>query len=110
MRIELDQTGTAADRCFEALADERRRRIIAALCEAEASLSLTGLAVELTRAETDPKGGPGPDVEDRKVQLYHRHIPKLADAGLVEFDRDRRRVALAPGFEGIEDTSELLAA
>jgi predicted transcriptional regulator len=110
MRIELDQMGTAADRCYEALADEQRRRVLAALCEAEAPLSLTELAAELTRSETDPQGGVGPDLENRTVQLYHRHIPKLVDAGLVEFDRDRRRVALAPDFEAAEDTSELLAA
>ena len=110
MRVELDQTGAAADRCFEALADERRRRVLAALCEADAPMSLTELAVELTQAETGPRGDAGPDPEDRKVQLYHRHVPKLVDAGLVEFDRDRRTVALAPGFDGVEDTSELLAA
>ena len=112
MRVEIDDSGAAADRCFEALADERRREVLTVLFQSESSLSLTELAVELTRVDADAREADAPTdgVEHRKVQLYHRHVPKLVDAGLVEFDRDRRTVSLAPEFQDAEDTTDLLAA
>lgn len=112
MKIDLAETGASTDRCLEALADDSRRHVLSALCRAESPLSLSELAIDLANAETGP-AGPGAEddpVRSRKVELYHRHVPKLADAGLVEFDAERRTVTLATEFEGADDPSELLAA
>jgi predicted transcriptional regulator len=77
-----------------ALADERRRETLRVLREADTPLSVTDLAVELTGV-----GEPSTDqaverVRRRRVQLYHRHLPRLADVGLVEFDPERRIVSV----------------
>jgi hypothetical protein len=112
MRIDLAEADATTDRCFEALADDSRRHVLSTLCRAETPLSLSELAVDLVNTGNTPAG---PGVEDdpvrsRKVELYHRHVPKLAEAGFVEFDADRRTVTLAAEFEGADDPSELLAA
>ena len=112
MKIDLAETSATTDRCFEALADDSRRHVLSALCRAETPLSLSELAIDLVNAETGPANPTSEDdpVRNRKIELYHRHVPKLADAGLVEFDADRRMVRLANEFEDAEDPSELLAA
>lgn len=112
MEIDLANTGAADERCYEALADESRRRVLSALCESETRMSVTELAVELVDA---PSGVPELDVDrsgvdELKIELYHCHLPKLADSGLVDFDVDRRTVDLAAEYDGADDTSELLAA
>lgn len=77
-------------------AKERRRAVLAVLEGAAAPLALADLAAELVEREQ----GPSPRVPDHEaiqrcyVSLYHRHVPKLVEAGLVAFDDDRRTVAL----------------
>lgn len=112
MEIDLENTGMADERRFEALADGNRRRVLAALCESETRLSLTELAIELNDGQSDAAArGPDRSAVDRlRIELYHQHLPKLADGGFVDFDVDRRTVRLAPEFDEVEGTAELLAA
>ena len=112
MEIDLSNTGAADELCYEALAHENRRYVLTALCESETPLSLTELAVELVdeRSDVVEVGVDRTAVERQKIELYHRHLPKLDDSGLVDFDVDRRLVRLAAEFDGADDTSELLAA
>lgn len=112
MEIDLSETGAAEERCFEALANESRRTVLSALCEADTPLSLSELAVELAQADSGPTeiGGNSDPVERYEIELYHRHAPKLADIGLVDFDQDRRMVSLTAEFDDADDTTELLVA
>lgn len=48
------------------------------------------------RAREETLGDDFPEWFDRvRIALYHNHLPKLCDAGVVAYDRDRRTVALA---------------
>jgi predicted transcriptional regulator len=111
MEIELGEITTADDRRFTAIASDDRRRVLSALDEADARMSLTELAADVVDAESrfsDP--GPEPErVQEMTVELYHRHLPRLADAGLVDFDRSQRTVALAVEVDA-SDATELLVA
>lgn len=112
MEIDLNETGAAEERCYEALADEDRRTVLSSLCESETAMSLSELAVELAQAASGPTeiGGDGDSVERHEIELYHRHLPKLDDIGLVDFDQDRRLVSLTAEFGDADDTTELLVA
>lgn len=73
--------GSTFDAVFECLADRRRREVVAQLRDREAA-SLGELA----------ENADGRD-ERLALELHHRHLPKLADAGLVEYDPDDRAVS-----------------
>lgn len=93
----LDSQFAAADpESVDGLSNARRRGVLAVLREAAAPLALADLAADLVEREDRPAAGP-PDydaIQRRYVMLYHTHVPRLVDAGLVEFDADRRVVSL----------------
>jgi DNA-binding transcriptional ArsR family regulator len=76
---------------IDCLADEQRRTVLAVLGR-EGAASRRTLARAVSEREAD--GEPSPDaVEDALVTLHHVHLPKLADAGLVEYDAETGTVA-----------------
>lgn len=83
----------ADDIVFECLADRRRRQIVAVLDETDQSMPLSSLAGKVADQldETDETS-----IERVQTSLYHVDLPKLADAGLVDYDADRQ---LASGRE-----------
>jgi hypothetical protein len=42
------------------------------------------------------------DVHEVRVNLYHNHLPKLDEAGFVDWDRDTDEITRGPAFEEIE--------
>lgn len=95
-----EQTATASS---DAPAHEVRMRTVAALADAGTALSVSDLALELDGAD-------GPDDVDAdrlrrlRIGLYHRHLPKLAAAGVVDFDPERQSAVIAvdPDSEDLE--------
>lgn len=74
------------DHVFEALAHPRRRYLLYTLLE-DAEWSLRELARKLATWE---ERVPAETLTDRKVErvyvsLYHNHVPKLVEEGIVEF-------------------------
>lgn len=83
---------------YVALSDPRRREVIRLLDEADESMSLMDLAREIVRREGE-ESQPVDEAELKQVliSLYHIHVPKLADAGFVRYNRDEQRVTLSAG-------------
>lgn len=77
--------------------DRIRRRVLESLEAAGCPLGLADLAVELARQEAGPGADAWERAECRWIELYHNHVPALEAAGLVEYHRERRTVALSPG-------------
>jgi DNA-binding transcriptional ArsR family regulator len=83
-----------------ALANERRRHVLSILENTGAELSLNELVRKVAERESGNEPGATCDeVEQIRISLYHRHLPKLADVGLVEHDPGEKTVALASGDE-----------
>lgn len=80
------------DRAFEALTAEPRRQLIVTLLDGPA----TG-PVSLPEAAMSP--AVPPDHEEVQLALRHRHLPLLADAGFVQWERDPFRAWRGPNFE-----------
>jgi DNA-binding transcriptional ArsR family regulator len=81
---------------YDALADERRRRVVRLLADADGALTIEDLAEGLVRIGDGRSDG----IEDEaavtrlRTSLYHVHVPKLSEAGIVRFSPERRRVRL----------------
>jgi len=71
---------------FELLADRRRRQLLAQLAQDGTGTQSTVDELARTLAEKQSKTEATHSVEDVKILLHHNHLPKLADAGVVQYD------------------------
>lgn len=88
---------TQSEELSAVLRSERRREALTIVQDAEYPIALVDLAQNLC---LDGGARPSTDAEFEAIErcyvgLYHLDVPKMADAGLVEFDSDRRSVAPA---------------
>lgn len=85
------------DDMFDALNHERRRYLLYTLLEDEA-WSLREIAAKLAAWENDATVDTvGRDeVEKTYASLYHAHVPKLLDYGIVDFERSEGTVTRGP--------------
>lgn len=82
------------DRAFGLLAEERRRYALLCLRAHRPTMTLGDLADEVATHEFDCRFAeidPG-EILEIYLSLYHTHIPKLANSGLLEYDQDRDMV------------------
>lgn len=84
-------------------ARERRFVLYHLLDEDRASVDRLADAVAGWMAATDTSVGDRPDQQSLEQTLYHNHLPRLADAGLVEFDPDERVVTSESLSEPVRD-------
>jgi hypothetical protein len=79
---------------YKLLVDHQRRVLLQCLRNTEASLSVSGLVTELTQG--DDREPTERDVE-AEIAVHHIHLPKLADAGVIEYDQSAQQAAyIAP--------------
>lgn len=87
------------DRALTALANKHRRRLLAALLERDPRNEVP--VPEVVHAGEK-------ELENLKNEMYHAHLPMLADAGFVRWDRETYTVEIGPQFEEIRPLLELL--
>ena len=82
------------EQIFACLANERRQIIVSVLRESHQSLSLEQLGKAAVAREQDENIVEISDeiVEKTLISLHHTHLPKLADAGLLEYDPEERSI------------------
>jgi len=110
------------DTLLQLLADENRRRVLFSLCDT-GSIRLPDAILPRgqvrSRQQEGSHSGPTSEIgsgsDDRtrrqmEMQLHHRHLPKLHQAGVIEWDRNTGTVSRGPQFEDIEPVLCLLAA
>jgi hypothetical protein len=108
---------TPEERQKALLTDSHRRAVLVILNEAEAPLDVTELADRLVRRNETIVSSSAYErqVEQERVSLHHNYLPSLADAGLVEYDRERNTASITNGaaddIEWYDDSmvDELLA-
>ncbi len=99
-----DETVPVSD-VYDALSNERRRRVLSMLSEETTPLDVAELAHVVATAETadQPHGTLDDHVTRVHTSLHHVHLPKLADLGLVEYDPATGTV------DGVVDVDSILA-
>jgi predicted transcriptional regulator len=91
--VETEPTRPSVDDCLDAMADARRRHLLAALADGE-TVPVADLAERVAaEASADP--------ESAHVSLVNVHLPKLADFGIVAYDRDDGLVGPGVHFERV---------
>lgn len=108
----LDGDSYATDVLLEAMANRRARYVLSYLDSASVDvLDLEELADGV--AEWEVEAGVATDLEDCRhrvaVDLHHNHLPKLADAAIVDYD-PRSKMVRNWGDERIETCLELFEA
>lgn len=73
----------SVDDIFKAMSNVQRRKLLDSL---------------ISDSPPDETVGTGIAV-DADTAMYHSHLPKLADYGLINWDRDTNRVRKGPNFE-----------
>ncbi|KYH26110.1 hypothetical protein HAPAU_12020 [Halalkalicoccus paucihalophilus] len=73
------------DIALRTLAKPQRRFVLERMCEHGGPIDATDLAAAIAAADSD---GAAIEDSDRVLRsLRHIHLPKLTDAGLIEYDR-----------------------
>ena len=90
------------DELFGALA-HRRRRLILTVLQAHGRLDVESLADRIAAAErTGGDAVPDEEVTRVHVSLFHHHLPKLDEIGLVDLDPDADLVSLSETGERLD--------
>jgi hypothetical protein len=93
------------DTVFDILSNPRRRYVLYYLRQEGGPVQLTRLAEHVAAWENETEVESLDDQQRKRVyvSLYQTHVPKLADAGVVEYDKDQGSVALAEDAVAIDD-------
>lgn len=78
---------------YELLSNPRRRELLRQL-PADEWVSLREVSERIAAAETGTLDVPRAVRETVYVSLYQTHVPRLCELGVMEFDREERRVRL----------------
>ena len=89
------------DQALGVLADRRRRKILEMLREGNPRLESEFTISEFAREVDEP--------QISEIDLYHVHLPKLADEGFIEWDKDTKTVRRADAFDRVEVIIDALA-
>ena len=81
------------DKQLSILSNHHRRRVLLAFVD---NAPQTTSTVPTAAVETD--GGDQPQT----IAMGHIHLPKLADHGFIDWDRETQRVTKGPKFDEIE--------
>lgn len=92
----------------DVLRNDRRRLVIEALRDGEGSEELSDLAEAVAARESGTEPPPTNKRQSVYVSLHQTHLPKLDSLDVVEYDDDRRNVALLDRVEEIEVYMEVV--
>ena len=87
---DTNQTTLGQDEAYELLSNARRRFVISYLRSQDGRVPLNELSQSLAAWENDI---PVDELGDQQIKriyvsLYQTHLPKLEEAGLIEYDRE----------------------
>ena len=89
-----DSDGRSVGVGFDLLADQRCRIALSCLADHSQAIALADLAEDVAVRENEEAITEISKEEIQRIRtsLYHNHVPRLVDAGVVEFDPDRNSV------------------
>lgn len=103
--MEATDTSLSQDVVFELLSSPRRRYILYYLRQSSEPVELTTLAEQVAawENETDVENITEQERKRVYVSLYQTHVPRLDEAGVIEYDKDSGMVSLASQAREIDN-------
>ncbi|GAB3036103.1 DUF7344 domain-containing protein [Natronobiforma cellulositropha] len=94
---ESDADRLSKDVIFELLKNRRRREVLSYLLETDDTVTLGELAEQIAAWENDTEINALSSDQRKRVYvaLYQTHLPKMDDAGIIDYDQDRGLITLA---------------
>ncbi|MGQ4555640.1 DUF7344 domain-containing protein [Halobellus sp. GM3] len=90
------------------LRNDRRRQTIKCLQEQGREVMLRDLAEEIAARETGESPPPRNIRDSVYISLHQNHLPKLDDAGVVDYDRDRKTIELRKSAREVDVYMEVV--
>jgi hypothetical protein len=81
---------------YDILRNERRRNVLRLLTDRGDGTTIGDLADRIAEQESGESPPPGDTRQSVYVSLHQTHLPKLANLGVVDYDREERTVELQP--------------
>lgn len=99
----MAQTTDAVTHTFSTLADPIRRCVLYYLAEQENPVSFDQLVSQVAASCTGSRPDAVDDetIAEMRVSLYHRHLPKLADLGVISYDDNLGEITLTEDADSI---------
>lgn len=90
------------DDALQVLADPHRRAVVSSLLDQEAGTFEDELVDDVLQEAVSSTGN-RTEIRSRvATRLQHAHLPKLADVGLIEWDRNKRFVEPTDSLSALE--------
>jgi DNA-binding transcriptional ArsR family regulator len=105
----LEEIPLSLDAMLEILANRRRRHLIEHLHEAPDNNVSFEQAVRHVVERVSVQDGEQPNRNEVEVSLQHKHLPRLADAGVLEYDLRSQTIRYRPD-ERLEELLERIQA
>lgn len=83
---ELSEHPLSLDALLEILSNEERRYLVEYLIESSDEIHSYEDTLNYIARQVAIRRGEQPNTEDIEVALHHHHLPKLANAGVIEYD------------------------
>ena len=93
------------DELYQLLSCQRRRYVLHYLQQEGGTGSLTDIARQVTAWESGVSSEEitaSSQYKSVRVSLYQYHLPKMADGGVLEYDRDRGQVTVTASMADLE--------
>lgn len=94
LQAREDEAPLSEEDIHDVLSNERRRMTLDRLREADGTLTTRELSEQIAEQETGESPPPRNIRQSAYVSLQQTHLPKLDELGIVEYDSNRKSVAL----------------
>lgn len=112
---ESEAGNVSIDVLFDVLSDKRRQCVLKSLMAHDREMAFPDLAEDVASLENDPPRTEVPERVGRHrsevsrdrtrritTSLHHVHVPKMAEAGVVEYDSERNTVRASVSADQVE--------
>lgn len=104
----MSETARSNDQMIDLLRDGERRQLIAVLSEIDGCVPLSVVVENVSDRIESPTTSEGSRAlcERLRIRFHHNHLPRLAEAGVAEYNPDLHLVRPTAEIEAVSEFAE----